>query len=67
MIDNPCKWAVSFDIPGANYDDQKPRTQIVALFRYHCAAEDFIEKCLPVETRDKFYIVNTEEIKDVES
>ena len=50
MIDNPCKWAVAFDIPGANY-----------------AAEDFIEKCLSEKTRDKFYIVNTEEIKDVES
>ena len=49
MIDNPCKWAVAFDIPGANY-----------------AEEEFIEKCLSEKTRDKFYIVNTEEIKDVE-
>lgn len=56
MNNHNCTWAVCFDIDGIHYDDRQPRTTIVAVFRYPDAAEDFIQKCLPVETRSRFYV-----------
>lgn len=51
-----CKWAVAYTISGKTQDDGLDKEQIVALFRYPYAAEDFIFECLPEETRDRFYI-----------
>lgn len=52
-----CGWAVCYDIPGEYYDDRKERTSIVATFRHPANAEDFIKKCMPEETKSRFYIV----------
>lgn len=52
-----CNWAVCFDIAGCNYDDKKERTSIVATFHNPINAEDFINKALPKDTKDRFYIV----------
>lgn len=62
MID--CKWAVAFHIDGRNYDDGKQRMQVVAVFRYYFHAEDFIEKCLPAETKDRFFVENLDKLKE---
>lgn len=55
---NLCSWSVCFDIDGKNYDDGKPRTSTVAVFKTPNSAEAFIEKCLPADTRSRFYVVH---------
>jgi hypothetical protein len=50
-----CKWAVCFTIDGKNYDDQKDRIAVSAVFNYPCKAEDYIDT-LPEETKDRFFI-----------
>lgn len=52
-----CRWAVCYDIDGKNYDDRQPRTRTVAVFELPYQAEDFIEKCLPADNRERFYII----------
>lgn len=52
-----CKWAVCFDIDESNYDDRQDRTTVTAIFNDPWHAEDFIEKCLPEENRERFYLV----------
>lgn len=52
-----CRWAVCYDIDGKEYDDRNPRTSTAATFSDPYSAEDFINKCLPAETRSNFYIV----------
>lgn len=58
MTINHCKWAVAYKIDGSFYDDNQERTSIVAVFRYSYQAEDFIEKCLQPENKDRFFIEN---------
>lgn len=54
-------WAVCYTIdhttPGCSQDDGRDKIQTIAAFSYPFQAEDFINKCLPAETRDIFYIV----------
>ena len=52
-----CEWAVVYDIPGNNYDDGQERTGIVATFNNRWNADDFIAKCLPKQSRTRFYVV----------
>ena len=62
MKDTLCTWAVAYKIDGSNYDDRKERTSVVAVFRYPYQAEDFIEKCLPAATKDRFFVVNVDDL-----
>lgn len=57
-----CKWIVAYDIDGKNYDDGKKRTSVVAVFKYPWQAEDFIEKCLPAENRERFYVIHEDKL-----
>lgn len=57
-----CKWAVAYKIDGSNYDDKKERTSVVAVFNMPYQAEEFIEKCLPADTRERFFVVNVDEL-----
>lgn len=59
-----CHWAVVSTKPGDLYDDGKPRTSCTAIFCYHYLAEEFIEKVIPAETRDRFQIVRMEELNN---
>lgn len=52
---NLCKWAVAYTISGKTQDDGKDKVEIVALFKNPINADDFIEKCLPKENRNRFY------------
>lgn len=52
-------WLVCFNIPANTQDDKKEKRQIIAAFRYPFEAQDFIDKCLPKETRDRFYITRS--------
>lgn len=51
-----CKWAVVYDISGKLTDDRKTATIVTATFDFPHLAEEFIEKCLPKETRSRFRI-----------
>ena len=57
-----CKWAVAYKIDGKNYDDGKERIGVIAFFNYPDNARDFIEKCLPAETKDRFFVVYADEL-----
>jgi hypothetical protein len=49
-------WLVCFKVPAETQDDRKEKEVVVATFRYPTNAEDFIEKCMPAETKERFYI-----------
>ena len=55
-MNNLCPWAVCYDIDSKHYDDRKRRAGITAVFRDPHLADEFIEKCLPEETRSRFYV-----------
>lgn len=57
-----CKWAVAYKVDGVHYDDGKERTCVTALFKDPWAAEDFIEKCLPADTKDRFFVINVDKL-----
>ena len=58
-----CKWVVASKIDGKNYDDKKSKISITAVFDYLHLAEDFIKKCLPEETRGRFFIIDFDKLK----
>lgn len=58
-----CNWAVCYDIPGSMQDDGKPGRTVCAWFDYPFLAEEFIEKVLPAETRERFYILHRDDMK----
>lgn len=49
-------WLVCYKIPAETQDDRKEKEVVIASFSYPCNAEDFIEKCMPAETKERFYI-----------
>ena len=57
-----CTWAVVYDIDGRYYDDRQTRTDVTAVFKYPHLAEEFINNYLPEETRERFYIINLQEV-----
>lgn len=60
------KWAVAFKIDGKNYDDGKTRVSTVAVFKTPINAEDFIDKCMPAENAERFFIINVDELEKCE-
>jgi hypothetical protein len=60
-------WAVCHTIdhtlPGCQQDDNRDKVRTIAFFAYPMEAEDFINKCLPAETRNNFYIVRIDNEK----
>lgn len=65
-ITNLCRWAVAYKIDGENYDDGKTKISITAVFKNPCNAEDFINNCLPAETKDRFFIIDLDELEKCE-
>lgn len=62
-ITNLCTWAVAYKIGGENYDDRKTKISITAVFHSPINAEDFINNCLPAETRERFFIIDLDELE----
>lgn len=56
-----CAWAVCYEIdhtaPGCQQDDGKNKIITVATFSDPYQAQNFITKCLPDETRERFFII----------
>ena len=64
LIYNNCKWAVAYKIDKETQDDRKTKINIVALFNYPSNAEEFIDNCLPGETKEKFFIIDIDELEN---
>ena len=62
-IFNDCKWAVASKIDKNTQDDRKTKVTVTALFSTPCNAEDFINNCLPAETKERFFIINIDELE----
>lgn len=63
-IFDSCNWAVCYTIPANTQDDKQPGRTVVAWFARPDAARAFIDRCLPSETRDRFYIISREDLTD---
>ena len=61
-----CKWAVAYKIDKNTQDDRKTKITVVSIFNNPINAEDFIEKCLPEETKERFFIINIDELEACE-
>lgn len=57
-----CTWAVAHKIAKETQDDGKTKIRVVAFFRSPANAEDFINNCLPVETKDDFFIIDVDKL-----
>ena len=51
---NKCTWAVAYKIDKSTQDDRKTKVTVTAVFSDPDNAEDFINNCLPKETRNRF-------------
>lgn len=65
-IFNDCKWAVAYKIDKNTQDDRKTKVTVTALFGAPINAEDFINNCLPEETKERFFIINIDELEACE-
>ena len=61
------KWAVAYKIDGKNYDDRKTRVSTVAVFATPTNAEDFIDKCMPADAKERFFIIHIDELENCEN
>lgn len=62
-IFNRCGWAVAHKIDKDTQDDRKTKIRVVAVFSNPGNAEDFINNCLPVETKERFFIIGIDELE----
>lgn len=56
-IKNHCDWAVITIYNTKNNGVMEKNIKIIATFDYPFLAQDFIDKCLPVENRERFRVV----------
>lgn len=57
------KWAVAYKIDKNTQDDRKTKIRVVAMFSTPINAEDFINKCLPDGTKERFFIIDIDELE----
>ena len=62
-ISNNCKWAVAYKTDKNTQDDRKTKIRVTALFDTPVNAEDFINNCLPKETKERFFIIDIDELE----
>lgn len=60
---NNCTWAVAYKIDNSTQDDRKTKVTVTAIFANPDNAEDFINNCLPKETKDRFFIISIDELE----
>lgn len=63
---NKCTWAVAYKIDKNTQDDRKTKVTVTAVFSSPDNAEDFINNCLPKETKDRFFIIGIDELESCE-
>ena len=57
-LENNCNWAVVATCEAKNNGVNEKFKKIIATFIYPFKAQDFIDKCLPAERKDKFEVVS---------
>ena len=60
---NDCKWAVAYKIDKKTHDDRKTKITVIAVFRTPINAEEFINNCLPDDTKERFFIIDIDELE----
>lgn len=60
---NNCTWAVAYKIGKDTQDDKKTKVAVTAVFTNPNNAEDFINNCLPKETKGRFFIISVDELE----
>ena len=63
---NTCPWAVAYKIDKSTQDDRKTKVTVTATFSNPDNAEDFINNCLPKETKDRFFIIRLADLESCE-
>ena len=63
---NDCPWAVAYKIDKSTQDDRKTKVIITATFSHPDNAEDFINNCLPKNTKDRFFIIRLADLENCE-
>lgn len=63
---NNCTWAVAYKIDKDTQDDKKTKVAVTAVFANPNNAEDFINNCLPKETKGRFFIISADELEKCE-
>lgn len=63
---NDCHWAVAYKIDKNTQDDRKTKVIITATFSHPDNAEDFINNCLPKNTKDRFFIIRLADLENCE-
>ena len=64
---NDCPWAVAYKIDKNTQDDRKTKVIITATFSHPDNAEDFINNCLPKNTKDRFFIIRLADLENCEN
>ena len=57
-ISNDCKWAVAYKIDKNTQDDRETKIRVTGLFDTPVNAEDFVNNCLPKETKNRWFIID---------
>lgn len=60
---NRLAWAVAYKIDKRTQDDGTTKVVTVAKFSNAEAAANFIKKCLPEETKERFFVVDADALE----
>lgn len=63
---NKLSWAVAYKIDKKTQDDGTTKVVTVAKFNTAEAGADFIKKCLPEETKERFFVVDADALEACE-
>lgn len=63
---NKLSWAVAYKIDKRTQDDGTTKVVTVAKFSTAEAGANFIKKCLPEETKERFFVVDADALESCE-
>lgn len=60
---NKLSWAVAYKMDKRTQDDGTTKVVTVAKFNTAEAGANFIKKCLPEETRERFFVIDADDLE----
>lgn len=60
---NKLSWAVAYKIDKRTQDDGTTKVVTVAKFSTAEAGANFIKKCLPEETKERFFVIDADDLE----
>ena len=60
---NKLSWAVAYKMGKRTQDDGTTKVVTVAKFNTAEAGANFIKKCLPEETRERFFVIDADDLE----